>query len=146
MYPKGQTSPYSKVPAGGDPRQTEGWALIEAARRMKEAQREPVDREALLAAVRLNWRLWTIIQASLAAPDSSVPDEIKRNLLSLSNFIDRYSVGIISDPKPGKLDTLIRVNREIAAGQFDDSKPEPAVVANRAGPAETATRPLDRTA
>jgi flagellar protein FlaF len=114
-YAKG--NPYSNVPSPtADPRQVEGWALTETALRMKAAQREPIDEAALLQAVRVNWRLWTIFQAALLDPDCPLPIEIRNNILSLSNFVDKYTAGIIAEPKPEKLDVLIRVNREIAGG------------------------------
>ncbi len=117
MPPPNRANPYSNVPtAAADPRQIEGWALTETALRMKAAQREPVDEAALLQAVRLNWRLWTIFQASLLEPDCPLPTELRNGILSLSNFIDKHTAGIIADPKPEKLDVLIRVNREIAGG------------------------------
>ncbi|MBI1208675.1 MAG: hypothetical protein GC191_15495 [Azospirillum sp.] len=117
MPPPNKYSTYSNVPtAGSDPRQVEGWALTETALRMKASQREPIDSAALLQAVRLNWRLWTIFQTSMLSPETQVPDEIRSNILSLADFIDHHTAGIIADPKPEKLDVLIRINREIAGG------------------------------
>jgi flagellar protein FlaF len=116
MYPTQRRPTYSQIPPEGDPRRTEGWALTESARRLAEAQRNPADNAAFLDAVRRNWRLWTIFQAGVMSPDSPMPNELKANVLSLSNFIDRHTVGILADPVPGKLDILIRINREIAAG------------------------------
>ena len=117
MSPPPRSNPYSNVPtAAADPRQIEGWALTETAVRMKAAQRQPVDEAALLQAVRLNWRLWTIFQASLLEPDCPVPVDIRNNILSLSNFIDKHTASIIGNPEPSKLDVLIRINRELAGG------------------------------
>jgi len=76
----------------------------------------PTNETALLQAVRLNWRLWTIFQASLFEPDCPLPVELRDNLLSLSNFVDRHTAGIITDPDPAKLDILIDINRELASG------------------------------
>jgi flagellar protein FlaF len=115
--PYAKANPYSNVPSpSADPRQVEGWALTETAVRMKAAQREPIDEAALLHAVRLNWRLWTIFQAALLDPNCPLPLEIRNNILSLSNFVDKHTAGIIAEPHPDKLDVLIRVNREIAGG------------------------------
>lgn len=123
---------YPSIPQGGNPRMTEAWALTEAARRMKDAQREPFDAGALLEAVRLNWRLWTIFQAELTSPECQVPEAVRNNMLSLSNFVDKRSVDIIGDPQPAKVNILISINREIAAGLF--SVPKEA-----AAPAEAAS-------
>ncbi len=101
---------------GGSPRETEGRALLEAARRLSAAQQEPVDRENLLENVRLNWRLWTIFQSEASSPDSPLPDDIKTNVIKLCNFVDKHTVQILSDADPGKLDILININRNIAAG------------------------------
>jgi flagellar protein FlaF len=72
----------------------------------------------MLEAVRVNWRLWTILQAELLDPECQLPDELRSNVLSLAQFIDKHTVGIIAEPKPEKLDVLIAINRELAGGLF----------------------------
>lgn len=115
--PYGRAMPYRNVPsADSDPRQIESWALTETALRMRAAQTGPDGPTAILQATRLNWRLWTMIQANLVQPDSPIPDETRLNLLSLSNFVDRRSAEIIAEPAPDKLDILIRINQQIAGG------------------------------
>ena len=109
---------------GGNPRETEGRALLEAARRMAEAQNTPEDSEAMRGAARVNWRLWTIFQGELSTPDSPVPVEIRQNMLNLCNFVDKRVVEILAEPKPELFNVLINVNRQIAAGLM--SKPETA--------------------
>jgi len=116
-YPPSQ-GPYSNVPVGGDSRQIEAWALTEAARRIADGQRPDAAPEAFLIAIRLNWRLWTIFQAELTSPDNAVPLDLRQNMLSLCNFVDKTTVDIIADPKPEKAEILITINRNIAAGLF----------------------------
>lgn len=101
---------------GGNPRETEGRALLEAARRMAEAQKAPGDGATLRSAVRLNWRLWTIFQAELSQPDCPMPVELRSNMLNLCNFIDKRVVAILAEPKPELADALININRQVAAG------------------------------
>lgn len=110
-------SAYSNIPSPGNPRETEAWALTEAARRIAEAQRRE-DTDALLEAVRLNWRLWTIFQASIAGDENQLPPELRQNMLSLCNFVDKTTVDIIAEPAVKKADILVTVNRHIAAGLF----------------------------
>jgi len=117
-YPPFQGS-YSNIPAGGNPRQTEAWALTEAARRIADSQRPDASPEDFLIAVRLNWRLWTIFQSELASPETTLPLELLQNMLSLCNFIDKTTVDIIADPQPEKAGILITINRNIAAGLFN---------------------------
>lgn len=125
---------YSNIPSPGNPRETEAWALTEAARRMSEAQRRD-DSDALLDAVRLNWRLWTIFQAEIAGDDSKLPPELRQNMLSLCNFVDKTTVDIIADPVPKKVDILITVNRHLAAGLFQVPPTEGQVPAEGAAKA-----------
>ncbi len=110
--------------AGGAPRETEGRALLEAARRLAEAQKSPDDRKGLREAARLNWRLWTIFQAELSAPECAVPQEIRINMLNLCNFVDKRSVEILAEAKPELADVLINVNRQIAAGLLTQPETE----------------------
>ncbi|MDX9861804.1 MAG: flagellar biosynthesis regulator FlaF [Rhodospirillales bacterium] len=84
---------------------------------MKAAQQNN-DIEAMLAAARLNWQLWTIIQSELLSVDCPVPADIRQNVLSLANFIDKHTVGFIGAPEARKLDVLISINRELAGGLY----------------------------
>jgi len=108
---------YSAPPAPGNPRATEAWALTQAALRMRESQ-EKNDPALMMSAVRLNWRLWTIFQAELLDPKCPVPIDVRSNLISLSNFIDKHTVGFIAQPEAKKLDVLININRDIAGGLY----------------------------
>ncbi|RVU38540.1 hypothetical protein EOI86_04455 [Hwanghaeella grinnelliae] len=99
------------------PQAAEGWALVETARRLESAKRNPDDSNAILAAVRVNWRIWTIIQSSLVDPECPLPQEVRENLLNLSRFIDRRSAELIATPADvHKLDVLINIDRQIGAG------------------------------
>ncbi len=68
----------------------------------------------------------------MTTPECPQPIEIRQNILSLANFIDKTSVDIISDPQPEKVGILININRELAAGLFasiegaeEERPPEP---------------------
>lgn len=109
-YKKSQQMALENAPAN----KVEAWALSEAARRLHESKEK--DNNDIIEQVRLNWRIWTIIQAELVDPDCPIPSEIRQNLLNLSNFIDRRSIDLIAKPDPAKLDILININRQIASG------------------------------
>lgn len=108
---------YATPPASGNPREVEAWALTQAALRMIDAQ-ESGDRAAMLAAVRLNWQLWTIIQSDLLDPQCPVPLDLRSNGLSLANFIDKHTVEFLGKPAPEKMNILISINRELAGGLY----------------------------
>jgi flagellar biosynthesis activator protein FlaF len=111
---------YAKVPSPGNPAKTEAWALLEAARLMEEAKTKGSDE--LLAAVRRNWRLWTIFQASLVSADCTVPAEIRRNLLSLAEIVDRQSAKLLADPNPAHVTGLVTLNRQIGEGLLEGAR------------------------
>ena len=98
-----------------------------------KAARDANDQEAMLAAVRINWRLWTIVQAELLDPRCTVPMEIRTNVLSLAQFVDKHSVDILGKPAPKQLDVLISINRELAGGLFTTPQP-PSQQAGDTGP------------
>ncbi|MHA4875354.1 flagellar biosynthesis regulator FlaF, partial [Enterococcus faecium] len=50
------------------------------------------------------------------------PAEIRSNLLSLAAFVDKQSTSILGDPRPEKLDVLININRQIAAGLAESGR------------------------
>ncbi len=106
---------------GSSPQETEGRALMEAARRISNAQKDG-DPAAIIECIRLNWRLWTIFQAELTAPECAVPPEIRQNMLNLCNFIDKRTVEILADPKPALLTVLVNINRNVAAGLLESAQ------------------------
>jgi len=71
-------------------------------------------------ALNYNQRVWTFFQAELSMEGNPLPDEIKRNLLSLSLFVDRRSFEVLAYPAPEKLDVLININLNVAAGLRGD--------------------------
>jgi flagellar protein FlaF len=107
----------NRAPAVGDPRKTESWALLEAARQLEDARRSR-SKDAMLAAAGLNWRLWGIFGESLGDPACGLPDDLRVNMLLLANFIDRRSAEILSDPRPERLDALIRINLQVGGGML----------------------------
>jgi flagellar protein FlaF len=72
--------------------------------------------EVRRAALRRNWRLWTIFQASLLDPDCTLPAAIRGNLLGLANFIDRHTAELLARGDAAKIDVLVNINRQISEG------------------------------
>ena len=101
---------------GAEARQTEARALLETARALSEARDNFEDLDSFRAALRLNWRLWTIFQSDVSSVENPLPDEIKQNILNLSVFIDKHTVDALAKPEARKLKVLIDINRNIAGG------------------------------
>lgn len=98
------------------PQETLAWGLTTTARKLSQVKVGISTRDAVLEVVRLNWRLWTIIQAEQSDPECTTPREIREGLLNLSNFVDKRSLEILATPDQEKIDVLISINRNIAAG------------------------------
>lgn len=124
---------------GGSPRETEGRALMEAARRLSLAKDNPGDADALVDTVRLNWRLWTIFQSELSEPNVDMPSDLRNNMLTLCNYVDKRTVEILADPKPQLLDVLISINRNIAAGLLSNSETANETVGGNVGEPRTSS-------
>src|ERR1700761_9673961 len=111
---------YPRTPEAGNPARTEAWALLEAARPLHQTKDVPI--EDFRAALRKNWRLWTIFQASLSEADCPVPTPIRRNLLGLSNFVDRQTAELLAVRAEKKVDALVNINRQISEGLLEGQR------------------------
>jgi flagellar protein FlaF len=100
-------------------RETEARVLTQAAQQLRICQKrwDDEDRKGLLdEALNYNQRIWTIFQGELGKKDNPLPDHIKRDLLRLSGFIDKRIFEVMAFPEPEKLDIIIKINENIAAG------------------------------
>jgi flagellar biosynthesis activator protein FlaF len=123
---------YARMPAPGNPAKTEAWALLESARLMEAGKTQA--KSELLNAVRRNWRLWTIFQASLLDSTCTLPNEVRGNLLGLANFIDRHTAQILVNPEPEKIDVLVTINRRIGEGLLEGQRNAAAKAASAPAP------------
>jgi flagellar protein FlaF len=100
-------------------RETEARVLTMAAAKLKACQKNWDDdswHEQLKEALEYNQKIWSVFQAELVKPDNPLPDDLKQNLLQLSVFIDKRIFEIMAYPTPEKLNIIININRNIAAG------------------------------
>jgi len=137
---------YERVPEGGEPARTEAWALLEAASRMAAAivsgnHKEKETQERMKTSLRLNWRLWTIFQAELLDETCEVPDDIRVNMLTLCQFVDKQTVKVLAGPSPENMVPLIDINRNIAAGLMNLPERDPDAEATPEAPANPDDQP-----
>jgi flagellar protein FlaF len=103
-------------------RETEARVLTKAALKLKQCQQEwgSPDRDNKLdEALKYTQRIWSIFQAELSKEENPLPAVLKRDLLRLSAFIDKRIFETMAFPAPEKLNILIDINRNIAAGLRD---------------------------
>lgn len=100
-------------------RELEASVLIKAAHKLKHCRDNwngSDITERLDEALKYNQKLWSFFQAELSRPDHPLPKRLREDLLSLSLFIDKRIFEIMVSPSPEKLDILININLNIAAG------------------------------
>jgi flagellar protein FlaF len=99
-------------------RETEARVLTQAANELQVCQKnwQEGNFDKLDAALKYNQKIWSIFQGELVKDDNPLPTEIKRDLLRLAGFIDRRIFETMSYPSPEKLDIIIKINQNIAAG------------------------------
>lgn len=100
-------------------RDLEAAALFKAARLLEACQQtwnDPDLPTRLGEALRYNQRLWTLFQVELARENHTLEKDLRVNLLRLSAFVDRRTFDLLARPDRHKVQALIDVNRNIAAG------------------------------
>lgn len=100
-------------------RETEARVLTKAAQKLSDCQKnwDTGDHSTRLdSALKYNQRIWSIFQVEVTKPDNPLPAGVKRNIMQLSLFIDRRIFDAMAFPTPEKLDIIIRINKNIAAG------------------------------
>ncbi len=108
-------------------REIEAAVLNQAALKLKDCQDNwnADDRdERLTAALEFNQQIWSILQGELVKADNPLPQQIRQNLLTLSAFIDKRIFEIMAFPSPEKLNIVIDINRNIAAGLIQAASAE----------------------
>ena len=99
------------------PRDREAMLLIKAASQLQFVKDNWQERKQTLRdALTFNRKLWTILVTSIGREENELPIEIKNNIGSLGVFIFRQTMETEHNPVPEKLDSLISINRELAAG------------------------------
>lgn len=111
----------SKI-APRDPREFEATILTRAAGQLQRIRDNWTNETsaALYDALLYNRRIWTVFASSAAENEHPLPREIKQNIANLAVFIFKRTSEIEagSEPQPQLLDSLIMINREIAAGLY----------------------------
>ncbi|MDA8138511.1 MAG: flagellar biosynthesis regulator FlaF [Desulfobacteraceae bacterium] len=100
-------------------REVEARVLTQGALKLMECKKnwDSPNRNTLLdQALKYNQRLWSIFQVEVSKEDNPLPKEIKLNILRLSKFIDRRIFETMAFPAPEKLDIIIKINKNLAAG------------------------------
>ena len=134
--PPQQNNPYAQA-AGAydqnaqtnapDQRELEGRVLLKSARMIQELQDnwDNANRDIIEETLKYNRQIWMMFyDTALENPEGNRPNDLRSNIINLASFIFKRELDIMADPKKEKLQVLININKEIAAGLM--TKPEGA--------------------
>jgi flagellar protein FlaF len=100
-------------------REIEAAVLTRAALKLKKCQElwDAPDRDNRLEqALKYNQRIWSIFQSELSREDNALPKKLRLDILRLAAFIDRRIFETMAFPTPDKLNIVIDINNNLAAG------------------------------
>lgn len=100
-------------------REVEAGVLTKAALMLRNCQ-ENWDRGGsngmLDEALRYNQLVWSIFQGEITRRDHPMPMDLRQKILTLSRFIDRRIFEVMAYPQSAKLNAIININLNLAAG------------------------------
>lgn len=99
------------------PRELEADLLLKAASQL-QAIRDAWDenKSGLDDALLYNRKLWSVFLTSVTSGDNPLPTEARQNVANLGLFVMNQTLAMMTNPRPEQLGSLIRINRELAAG------------------------------
>ncbi|MCE1227580.1 MAG: flagellar biosynthesis regulator FlaF [Geobacteraceae bacterium] len=100
-------------------RELEASVLTRAGLMLKQVQENwlaPDRDERLLEAIKFNQKVWSFFQAELSDPDNPLPKNLRQDILNLSLFVDKRLFEVMANPDNEKLNIVIDINFNIAAG------------------------------
>ena len=103
----------------GDQRELEAHVLLKSAKYLQDIQNDwdNVSGEVLEETLRYNRQIWMMFyDTALENPEGDRPNDLRSNIVNLANFIFKRELDILGAPSKEKLNILISINRDIAAG------------------------------
>src|ERR1700722_11371782 len=108
---------YARTAQFSSPREVEAQTLLMAARKLVEVQTNwnGPDKK-MQAALLFNRRLWSIFMGAAESNDNPQPIEVRQNIVNIAVFVMQRTIEMQKNPSPEKLQSLIDINSNIAAG------------------------------
>lgn len=107
----------------GSPRELEASLLSKSAAQLQRIRDDWDNRSKELdGALTYNRKLWTVFLTSVTRDENPLPLAIKQNVANLGIFVMNQTITVLANPAPQKLDVLININKELAAGLRTQAK------------------------
>jgi flagellar protein FlaF len=99
------------------PRDLEANLLLQAAAKLQTVQESwDQNKSRLDEALLYNRKLWSVFLSDATDSSNPLPRDVRQNVANLGLFVMNHTVAVLNNPRPEQLDSLISINREIAAG------------------------------
>jgi flagellar protein FlaF len=73
-------------------------------------------KSSLDEALMYNRKLWSVFLTEATNASNPLPKDVRQNVANLGLFVMNQTVTAMSDPRPEQLGSLIKINRDLAAG------------------------------
>ena len=98
-------------------REVEANLLLQAAAQLQSVHDSwDKSRARLDDALLFNRKLWSVFLSEMTDGKNPMPKHVRQNVANLGLFVMNHTVTVMSDPRPERLNSLIKINRELAAG------------------------------
>jgi flagellar biosynthesis activator protein FlaF len=99
------------------PREIEARALLKAAKQLHDVATDWTGAdERMHSALLFNRKLWAIFISAAMEDDNPQPREVRENIANIGIFVMKQTSDMQVNPDPRKLQSLININRNLAAG------------------------------
>lgn len=108
-----------------DQRELEARVLLKSAQFLQDLQNDwsNINPDVLEETLKYNRQIWVMFyDTAIENPEGNRPNDLRSNIINLANFIFKREIEILAKPDRKKLDVLININREIAAGLMTKQK------------------------
>lgn len=134
--PMSSNNPYAQAAGAYDkhaqkhadnPRELEARVLLKANKKFKALQENwgKITQDDLDDVLTFNRQIWMMFtDTAVEDPDENRSIELRNNIASLGMFIFKHTLDVLGSPTPEKLNVLIEINQEIAAGLMEGIKTE----------------------
>lgn len=105
-------------------RELEARALLKAASKLQSLKENWVpDIATIEEPLSHNRKVWALFLAAATDPECPLPLEARKNVIGLGRFVINQCMRILFEPDLTKLDLLIEINQNIAAGLRGNGSP-----------------------
>lgn len=119
-----------------DQRELEAHVLLKSAKFLQDLQNDwdNVTPDLLEETLKYNRQIWMLFyDAALENTEGDRPNDLRSNIINLANFVFKRELDVMAAPEKEKLNILVSINRDIAAGLMEKQKNENAAASSEDG-------------